>query len=151
MSLLARLQSVQQKATDAVKQAQAQQQTANAPKQIICIDNEKLQKVWNAFSAALPQADMYLRTIMERPPHAQGDTIFVDIINDSQKTICENAELISHLRRELGNPNITLRPNLIAQVQQQSRPYSSTEKLNSMLADNPHLQDLITKFGLDFA
>ena len=93
---------------------------------------------------------MYMRTIMERPPHAQGDTVVVDIVNDTQKTICENTSLLSTLRRELGNANIVMQPNLIMQDVQQARPYTTREKLNSMLEDNPHLQDLIEKFGLDF-
>ena len=147
---MARIHQAQQKNTEREQASQAQQQADKAPKQTIGIDQQKLNEAWNRYAAHLPQSEMYLRTIMERPPHIQDDTIVVDIINDTQKTICENADLLAYLRRELNNANVVLRPNLIVQEQQEVRPFTTREKLNSMLADNPHFQELIDRFGLDF-
>lgn len=148
-SIFSRLQRVAEKPKEAAQQQQTAAQTTSAP--AANIDPTALTAAWNEFAYNLPAADNYLKTIMSTMPRCQGNIVTVDIITPSQSAICENAELISFLRNRLGNNTITIRTNLVERQEETSAtPFTSKQKLDVLVAENPNLHKLIEKFGLSF-
>ena len=114
------------------------------------IDPQRLIPLWNKFAASLPVSEMHLKTLMSKSPTVQGCTIFVEISNPAQGGICENVELLTFLRSNLGSNAIVIRTNLVEQAVDDASPYTAKQKLDAMVQENPALQELISRFGLGF-
>ncbi len=83
-------------------------------------------------------------------PTIKGDQLIVTIQSPTQNFICTREDLITFLRTELQNPNVTIATDLQDVAAGNATPYTAKEKLESMLKDNPKLQSLISNFNLDF-
>ena len=92
---------------------------------------------------------MYMKSLMDQTPTCHDNVVVASITDPSQASICKRDDLLHYLRKELNRRDIIIETVLDTTKQNSaSTPFTSMEKLHSMVDDNKNLQKLIELFGL---
>jgi len=125
----------------------------NAPKKSEKFTEVRMREVWKVFSDKINtegKVNLFI-TLISSEPTLVGETIInLKISNDAQEKILDEnkIELMDHLRTALKNDFITLQTELLEDIKSDV-PYTSKDKFIKMTEENPHLNILQTKLGLD--
>jgi len=125
----------------------------NAPKKSEKFTEVRMREVWKVFSDKINtegKVNLFI-TLISSEPTLVGETIInLKISNDAQEKILDEnkIELMDHLRTVLKNDFITLQTELLEDIKSDV-PYTSKDKFIKMTEENPHLNILQKKLGLD--
>ena len=125
----------------------------NTPKKSEKFTEVRMREVWKVFSDKINtegKVNLFI-TLISSEPTLVGETIInLKISNDAQEKILDEnkIELMDHLRTVLKNDFITLQTELLEDIKSDV-PYTSKDKFIKMTEENPHLNILQKKLGLD--
>ena len=116
-------------------------------------DNEQLQKVWKDYVSQQKEKGKsnFATTLdMNYPVLKEGNQVEILISNKSQEIVIEKEKIDLHeyLRKKLENDAI----EVITKIQKTTKefiPYTNKDKYEQMAKDNPSLNTLKEKLGLD--
>lgn len=119
-----------------------------------CYTNDVVAKVWKAFGQQRIEAGAgdAEKLVLGRPMDAkEGNTIILHLGSQLEITILEQMEqeLVQFLRKDLHNDLIVLKKE-VAKQSTTRKVYTSQDKYDHMVEQNPALKTLKEKFGLDF-
>ena len=117
-------------------------------------NNEQLQKVWQEYISIQKEKGKsnFATTLdMNSPVLKEGNQVEILISNKSQEIVIEKEKIDLHeyLRKKLENDAI----EVITKIQENNKervPYTNKDKYEQMAKDNPNLNTLREKLGLDF-
>jgi DNA polymerase-3 subunit gamma/tau len=117
-------------------------------------DQVGLDEAWKAFIAEnSPKASemeqlIYHRELKLRPEHKVG----IILRSTLEISIMERFEhkMIAFLRKHLKNDRILIEKEILEDQQQTQKLYTSSDKYDYLVDQNPHLKLLKEKLGLDF-
>ncbi len=117
-------------------------------------NNEELQKVWQEYISIQKEKGKpnFATTLdMNSPVLKEGNQVEILISNKSQEIVIEKEKIDLHeyLRKKLENDAI----EVITKIQENNKekvPYTNKDKYEQMTKENPKLQSLKKKLGLDF-
>jgi len=117
-------------------------------------NNEELQKVWQEYISVQKEKGKpnFATTLdMNSPVLKEGNQVEILISNKSQEIVIEKEKIDLHeyLRKKLENDAI----EVITKIQENNKekvPYTNKDKYEQMTKENPKLQSLKEKLGLDF-
>ncbi|HJN63241.1 MAG TPA: DNA polymerase III subunit gamma/tau [Flavobacteriales bacterium] len=117
-------------------------------------NNEELQKVWQEYISIQKEKGKpnFATTLdMNSPVLKEGNQVEILISNKSQEIVIEKEKIDLHeyLRKKLENDAI----EVITKIQENNKekvPYTNKDKYEQMTKENPKLQSLKEKLGLDF-
>jgi hypothetical protein len=112
---------------------------------------EQLAVKWNEFLEQINDRPSLCSALSTVPELTDGNKLLLKIENSVQEEDIRQIkpELVSWLRKELGNSGIELITRL-EKVENERIIFSDSEKLQMMIQKNPHLYELKLKFNLDF-
>jgi len=112
---------------------------------------EALKKKWEEFTEQLKDHPNLQSTLSRIPTIEEDFRLVLKIDNSVQEDLINSIkpELISWLRKELGNSKILL-STWIDETEKGKIIYTDTEKYREMMKKNPGLELLKKKFKLDF-
>lgn len=113
---------------------------------------EDLQRAWQKFKEIRPNAGDAEKLIVGREAKkGEESEILLFLSSQLEVSFLEKfeMELIQHLRSELKNDYITISKQ-VAQVEETKKLYTSRDIYDYMVAQNPKLEELKEKLGLDF-
>ena len=125
----------------------------NDPKKSEKFTEVRMREVWKVFSDKINtegKVNLFI-TLSSSEPTLVGETLInLKISNDAQEKILDEnkIELMDHLRTALKNDFITLETELSEDIKSDV-PYTSKDKFIKMTEENPHLNILQKKLGLD--
>ena len=113
---------------------------------------EKMQEVWNSFTNKIKEdgkTNLYV-TLSSFDPIIIAETVIIKISNDIQEKIIEEnkLELMEYLRNNLENDNIEIKLEYTEEIKS-NIPYTAKDKFEKMKEENPSLNILQQKLGLD--
>ena len=115
---------------------------------------EELQAAWEAFIGdKKPQATDMEQLILNRElVKKDAHQVAIVLTSALEISILERFEheLVNYLRRYLQNNQLQLEKEVQATTEQTNKLYTSTDKYEYMLQQNPDLKLLKERFGLDF-
>lgn len=118
---------------------------------VIGIDKQRFDDLWLKLANMLPAKDAYLKSIMLQPYEIEGDTVVVSILNDMQRSISNQVELVKKLREVLDNPQITIATKLVdSEAIKGKQAFTNKEKLGKMMEHVAAVKTLVENFGLQF-
>lgn len=137
--------------------AAAPQQPATAPKaqnastepQNEPFTEEALIAAWNSFAKTITDETHASNTMLNFPPHKNGNTCMVTLVNNLQQTNLENHinKLTTHLRKTLKNDSITVKIT-VDSAQVKKMAFTPSEKLNAMIEKKPEIATLKNQLNL---
>ena len=113
---------------------------------------EELQTAWKRFGNEKKEVADTDRLILNREvKKGEGHGVIIHLASQLEVSFLEKleVELIQFLRSELKNDHITLTRE-ITQEEESKKLYTSKDIFEHMVKENPHLQDLKDRLGLDF-
>lgn len=113
---------------------------------------EQLQQAWRRFQSNRSDVDETEKRILYREVRkGQGDDIIIFLDSSLEARFLEKFEmkLIQYLRTELKNAFLTIKKQL-PQQEKNKKPYTNKDVYQYMVRQNPTLQKLKEKLGLDF-
>ena len=113
---------------------------------------EKMQEVWSSFTNKIKEdgkTNLFV-TLSSFDPIIIAETVIIKISNDTQEKIIEEnkLELMEYLRNNLENDKIEIKLEYTEEIKS-NIPYTSKDKFEKMKEENPSLNILQQKFGLD--
>jgi hypothetical protein len=112
---------------------------------------EALERAWRRFAEDI-QDDPHLTNAMKAfPPNMLEDYQIEAVIQNQAleaKLLQLKPELERHLHRQLKNGKIRLRLRM-AEENENTRPFTARDRLDSMMQKNPHLEKLYRSLGLE--
>ena len=113
---------------------------------------EKMQEVWSSFTNKIKEdgkTNLFV-TLSSFDPIIIAETVIIKISNDTQEKIIEEnkLELMEYLRNNLENDKIEIKLEYTEEIKS-NIPYTSKDKFEKMKQENPSLNILQQKFGLD--
>ena len=113
---------------------------------------EKMQEVWSSFTNKIKEdgkTNLFV-TLSSFDPIIIAETVIIKISNDTQEKIIEEnkLELMEYLRNNLDNDKIEIKLEYTEEIKS-NIPYTSKDKFEKMKEENPSLNILQQKFGLD--
>jgi len=110
--------------------------------------------VWNKFVASTEKDKQRIFSILSQDKVKIDNLSFeINVTSTSQKNAMESFKtiMLEHLRKELKNDYIKIKINFIAQKEEDKKVYYTQEdKYKHMLEQNPQIEYLSQKLGLDF-
>ena len=125
----------------------------NAPKKSENFTESRMREVWMLFAEKINKEgkmNLFI-TLTSSDPALQEETLInLKISNDAQEKILDEnkIELMDHLRTSLNNDFISLKTELSEDIKSDI-PYTPKDKFIKMTEENPHLNTLQQKLGLD--
>ena len=118
-------------------------------------DNEQLQKVWKDYVNQQKEKEKsnFATTLdMNEPVLLEDCKIEIQISNKSQEVVIEKEKIDLHefLRNKLQNDTIEVITKIQEKTDEERIPYTNKDKYEQMAKENPKLQNLKEKLGLDF-
>lgn len=113
---------------------------------------EALQQAWKNFLVQRPESADTDKLIMSRAvKKGEGNDITIYLSSQLEGSFLDkfDAELIQFIRAELNNDHISLKRE-IAQLAEVNKLYTSKDIFEHMVTQNPALQELKDRLGLDF-
>ena len=115
---------------------------------------EALQEVWKRFGEERINAGDTDRLILNREIRkGEENAVVIHLASQLEVSFLEKLEvdLIQYLRSSLNNDHIVLRREIIKDEEDNAKKlYTSKDIYEHMVRENPHLQDLKDRLGLDF-
>lgn len=114
-------------------------------------NDEDLQRVWKAFSKERQPADTDKLIMSRKVAKGENYDIVIFLSSQLESSFLDkfDTDLIRYLRTELKNDHISLKRE-ISQVAEVKKLYTSKDIFEHMVKQNPALQDLKDRLGLDF-
>ena len=125
----------------------------NTPKKSENFTESRMREVWMLFAEKINKEgkmNLFI-TLTSSDPTLQEETLInLKISNDAQEKILDEnkIELMDHLRTSLNNDFISLKTELSEDIKSDV-PYTPKDKFIKMTEENPHLNTLQQKLGLD--
>ena len=125
----------------------------NDPKKSEKFTEVRMREVWKVFSDKINtegKVNLFI-TLSSSEPTLVGETLInLKISNDAQEKILDEnkIELMDHLRTSLNNDFISIKTELSEDIKSDI-PYTPKDKFIKMTEENPHLNTLQQKLGLD--
>ena len=125
----------------------------NAPKKSENFTESRMREVWMLFAEKINKEgkmNLFI-TLTSSDPNLEEETLInLKISNDAQEKILDEnkIELMDHLRTSLNNDFISLKTELSEDIKSDV-PYTPKDKFIKMTEENPHLNTLQQKLGLD--
>jgi DNA polymerase-3 subunit gamma/tau len=125
----------------------------NAPKKSENFTESKMREVWMLFAEKINKEgkmNLFITLTSSDPTLEEETLINLKISNDAQEKILDEnkIELMDHLRTSLNNDFISLKTELSEDIKSDV-PYTPKDKFIKMTEENPHLNTLQQKLGLD--
>ena len=119
------------------------------------LSQEILQSKWSEFIKKLKEdKDTNLMIALSNftPKLKDNNSIEVYVSNTSQKEIAISRlnYIKTYLSKELNNDNIQIKFEVTELDEKDKKPYTNSEKFKEMVNQNPNLEDLRSKFDLDY-
>ena len=119
------------------------------------LSQEILQSKWSEFIKKLKEdKDTNLMIALSNftPKLKDNNSIEVYVSNTSQKEIAIGRlnYIKTYLSKELNNDNIQIKFEVTELDEKDKKPYTNSEKFKEMVNQNPNLEDLRSKFDLDY-
>ena len=113
---------------------------------------EKMQEVWSSFTNKIKEdgkTNLFV-TLSSFDPIIIAETVIIKISNDTQEKIIEEnkLELMEYLRNNLENDKIEIKLEYTEEIKS-NIPYTAKDKFEKMKEENPSLNILQQKLGLD--
>lgn len=125
--------------------------TESASRQVIPLDQEKLELFWKDYAASLPQKEApLLNRMMNQKPVVVSPTEFaITVMNQmaADEFKSKSGAITRFLQEKFNNSRIEMTVN-IDKTKSDTRILSESEQLESMINRNPALGTLIDEFGL---
>ena len=125
----------------------------NAPKKSENFTESRMREVWMLFAEKINKEgkmNLFI-TLTSSDPNLEEETLInLKISNDAQEKILDEnkIQLMDHLRTSLNNDFISLKTELSEDIKSDI-PYTPKDKFIKMTEENPHLNTLQQKLGLD--
>lgn len=121
----------------------------------VILSKEVLQSKWSEFIKKLEEdKDTNLMIALSNftPILKDNHNIEIYVSNTSQKEIAISRLnfIQTYLRKKLNNDNIQIHFEVSELDQKDKKPYTNSEKFKEMVNQNPNLEDLRSKFDLDY-
>ena len=121
----------------------------------VILSKEVLQSKWSEFIKKLEEdKDTNLMIALSNftPRLKDNHNIEIYVSNTSQKEIAISRLnfIQTYLRKKLNNDNIQIHFEVSELDQKDKKPYTNSEKFKEMVNQNPNLEDLRSKFDLDY-
>ena len=125
----------------------------NAPKKSENFTESRMREVWMLFAEKINKEgkmNLFITLTSSDPTLEEETLINLKISNDAQEKILDEnkIELMDHLRTSLNNDFISLKTELSEDIKSDV-PYTPKDKFIKMTEENPHLNTLQQKLGLD--
>ena len=125
----------------------------NAPKKSENFTESKMREVWMLFAEKINKEgkmNLFITLTSSDPTLEEETLINLKISNDAQEKILDEnkIQLMDHLRTSLNNDFISLKTELSEDIKSDI-PYTPKDKFIKMTEENPHLNTLQQKLGLD--
>jgi DNA polymerase-3 subunit gamma/tau len=125
----------------------------NAPKKSENFTESRMREVWMLFAEKINKEgkmNLFITLTSSDPTLEKETLINLKISNDAQEKILDEnkIELMDHLRTSLNNDFISLKTEL-SEDKKSDVPYTPKDKFIKMTEENPHLNTLQQKLGLD--
>ena len=125
----------------------------NAPKKSENFNESRMREVWMLFAEKINKEgkmNLFITLTSSDPTLEEETLINLKISNDAQEKILDEnkIELMDHLRTSLNNDFISLKTELSEDIKSDV-PYTPKDKFIKMTEENPHLNTLQQKLGLD--
>ncbi len=125
----------------------------NAPKKSENFTESRMREVWMLFAEKINKEgkmNLFITLTSSDPTLEEETLINLKISNDAQEKILDEnkIELMDHLRTSLNNDFISLKTEL-SEDKKSDVPYTPKDKFIKMTEENPHLNTLQQKLGLD--
>ncbi len=125
----------------------------NAPKKSENFTESRMREVWMLFAEKINKEgkmNLFITLTSSDPTLEEETLINLKISNDAQEKILDEnkIELMDHLRTSLNNDFISLKTELSEDIKSDI-PYTPKDKFIKMTEENPHLNTLQQKLGLD--
>ena len=125
----------------------------NAPKKSENFTESKMREVWMLFAEKINKEgkmNLFITLTSSDPTLEEETLINLKISNDAQEKILDEnkIQLMDHLRTSLNNDFISLKTELSEDIKSDV-PYTPKDKFIKMTEENPHLNTLQQKLGLD--
>lgn len=113
--------------------------------------DEDLQNIWKQFSKERESADTDKLIMSRQVKKGEDYDIIIYLSSQLEGSFLDkfDTELIQYLRTELKNDHISLKRE-VSQVAEVKKLYTSKDIFEHMVKQNPALQDLKDRLGLDF-
>ena len=115
-------------------------------------DEVKLQAAWKSFDGNRPEVGKLGQTILDREVVKRGETeAVIHLASQLEVSFLERfeSELVQYLREELKNDNLSLKKE-VAEIEVANKLYTNKDIFEEMLRQNPKLQELKDRLGLDY-
>ena len=125
----------------------------NAPKKSENFTESRMREVWMLFAEKINKEgkmNLFITLTSSDPTLEEETLINLKISNDAQEKILDEnkIELMDHLRTSLNNDFISIKTELSEDIKSDI-PYTPKDKFIKMTEENPHLNTLQQKLGLD--
>ena len=125
----------------------------NAPKKSENFTESKMREVWMLFAEKINKEgkmNLFITLTSSDPTLEEETLINLKISNDAQEKILDEnkIQLMDYLRTSLNNDFISLKTELSEDIKSDI-PYTPKDKFIKMTEENPHLNTLQQKLGLD--
>ena len=125
----------------------------NTPKKSENFTESRMREVWMLFAEKINKEgkmNLFITLTSSDPTLEEETLINLKISNDAQEKILDEnkIELMDHLRTSLNNDFISLKTELSEDIKSDI-PYTPKDKFIKMTEENPHLNTLQQKLGLD--
>ena len=125
----------------------------NAPKKSENFTESRMREVWMLFAEKINKEgkmNLFITLTSSDPTLEEETLINLKISNDAQEKILDEnkIQLMDHLRTSLNNDFISLKTELSEDIKSDI-PYTPKDKFIKMTEENPHLNTLQQKLGLD--
>ena len=117
--------------------------------------NEELQEAWREYVNSQKEKGKsnFATTLdMNKPVLLPNCKIEIPISNKSQEVVIEKEKIDLHefLRNRLQNDNLEVITKIQEKMDEERTPFTNKDKYEKMTKENPKLQNLKEKLGLDF-
>jgi len=116
------------------------------------LDEKRVCDLWSRYARSIEQSDTHLYTLMQRQPKVDGNVVIAMVSTGLQETkMLDSRDLVDFLRKETGVSSLVLRVEVEEDKAEVNRRvvYTSREKLEFMIEQNPSIAELVKKFSLD--
>ena len=116
------------------------------------LDETRVRELWVRYARSIESSNMHLASLMSNPPTVEGENIVVPASNQMQvDLLSSNADLVHFMRYQTGHLNL----NIVARIDENGEQvvkeivYTSKQKLERMLEQNPNVKSLMDVFNLN--
>ena len=132
-------------------QQQSQAPTRQLPEMNDPVTPDALRRAWKQYISTIPTEKLLMNTMVSFPPEwVEGTQYKITVASEAQQVIFmrHQADILRYLCNVLQNSHLQLECFVSAETAAR-QAFSPREKLQEMIKDNPAIETLIQKFGLE--